>query len=79
MMLDEMKKQNLVTFKEPEQKVLGRAIELIQGEYEKERNLEREAHAMIDDLERKNPGGFERHKMFLLIKNQLAKQKGVVL
>lgn len=74
-----MKKQNLVTFKAPEQKVLQRSVELIQSEYQKERDLENEAKKMIDDLERKNPGGFERHKMYLMIKNQLAKQKGVVL
>lgn len=77
--LNEMKKQNIVTYKAPEDKVFRRAVELIQNEYNKEKDLEREASAMVEDLERKNPGGFERHKMFLMIKQQLAKQKGVIL
>ena len=77
--LSELKKQGIVTFKSPEDKVLRRAIDLIEGEYQKEKDLEREANVMIDDLERKSPGSFERHKMFLLVKKELAKQKGVIL
>lgn len=77
--LSEMTKQNIVTYKAPEDKVFRRAVELIQGEYEKEKALEREATAMVDDLDRKSPGSFERHKMYLMIKQQLAKQKGVIL
>jgi hypothetical protein len=77
--LTELKTQKLATFKVPEDKILKRGIELIDEEYQAEKDLETEAKKMIDDLERKQGGGFERHKMFLMIKNELAKKKGVVL
>lgn len=76
---DDLKAQNLVEFKDPEDKVFKRAIELVQAEYKKEADLDREVHAMLDDLERKNPGEFERYKMFPLLKKRLAKEKKVIL
>jgi hypothetical protein len=76
---DELKSQNLIEFKDPEDKVFKRAIELVQGEYKKEADLDREVHAMLDDLERKNPGEFERYKMFPMLKKRLAKEKKVIL
>ncbi len=79
MVINELKKQGLVTFKEPEEKVFKRSVELIHGEYELEKQVEREAKAMVDDLEKKQGGGFERHRMYVLIKNELAKKKGLVL
>lgn len=79
MVFNELKAQKLITFKEPEDKVFRRAVELINEEYQKEKEIEKEAQVMVDDLERKQGGGFERHKMYVLIKNQLAKQKGVIL
>ena len=77
--LAELKTQDIVTFKEPEERAFNRAVEYIEKEFQKERDIEMEANKMVDDLERKNPGGFERHKMFLLVKKQLAKNKGVIL
>lgn len=75
----ELKEQGVVTFKSKEDKVFQRAIELIQGEYQKEIQLEAEVNRMMDDLERQNPGQFQRFKMFPLLKKRLAKEKGVVL
>jgi hypothetical protein len=34
---------------------------------------------MMDDLERQNPGGFQRFKMFPMLKRRLAKEKGIIL
>jgi hypothetical protein len=76
---DELKNQNNIEFKEPEEKVFKRAIELVANEYKKEAELDREVHKMLDDLERKNPGEFERYKMFPLLKKRLAKEKKVIL
>lgn len=76
---DDLKAQNLIEFKNPEDKVFKRAIELVQNEYKKEADLDREVHAMLDDLERKNPGEFERYKMFPMLKKRLAKEKKVIL
>jgi hypothetical protein len=77
--LEELKSQNLVEFKEPEDKVFRRAVELIKGDFDREAVLDREVNKMLDDLERKNPGEFERYKMFPMLKKRLAKEKGIVL
>lgn len=76
---ENLKTQNLIEFKDPEDKVFKRAIELVQSEFKKEADLDREVHAMLDDLERKNPGEFERYKMFPMLKKRLAKEKKVIL
>ena len=77
--LAELKSQNIITYKAPESKVFDKAISLIQRQYDIEKDLEREAHSMMDDLERQNPGAFERHKMFPMLKKRLAKEKGIIL
>ena len=76
---DELKAQNIVTFKVPEDKAFRRGMELIEEQYQIEKNIEIEARQMVETLEKQNPGGFERHKMFLMIKKKLAKDKGVIL
>ena len=73
LVLDELKEHNVVTFKDKEEKVFIRAIELIKNDFAKEVNQ------MMDDLERQNPGSFQRYKMFPLLKKRLAKEKGIVL
>lgn len=79
MVFDELKSQNQVTFKEKEEKVMARAIELVKGDFERERQLDEEVNRMMDELERQNPGEFQRFKMFPLLKKKLAQQKGIVL
>jgi hypothetical protein len=79
MVISELKTQKIVTLKAPEDKVFKRGVELINEEYQSEKDLEIEAKQMVDDLERKQGGGFERHKMYLMIKSELAKKKGVIL
>ncbi|MCM2281698.1 MAG: DUF507 family protein [Bdellovibrionaceae bacterium] len=77
--IDELKAQKLIEFKAPEDKVTRRAAELIKGDFERETQLDREVNKMLDDLERSNPGGFERYKMFPMLKKRLAKEKGIIL
>ena len=76
---NELKAQNVVTFKEKEDKVFSRACEIIYKEYQKESALDAEVQRMMDDLERQSPGEFQRYKMFPLLKKRLAKEKGIVL
>ena len=76
---DELKKQNIVTFKEPEEKVFKRAVEIVAEDYQREAELEKDVHKMLDDLEKKNPGEFQRYKMFPLLKKRLAQERGVIL
>ncbi len=69
----------LVEFKSSEEKAFKKALEIVKEEFKKEKDLEKEVNQLMDDLEIKNPGSFERYKMFPLLKRQLAKQKGLIL
>lgn len=75
----ELKEQNIITFKEKEEKVFNRACTIITNEYSKEAQLDADVNRMMDDLERQNPGEFQRYKMFPLLKKRLAKEKGIIL
>lgn len=79
LILDKLVDQKVVIFKEPEDKVRQRAVDLIKADIEREKALENEVNKMIDDLERQNPGSFQRFKMFGLLKKRMAKEKGIVL
>ena len=46
---------------------------------EEEKALDQAVNDMMDTLEKQNPGGFERYKMFPLLKKKLAEQRGFVL
>ncbi len=76
---DKLKENNLIEFKSPEDKTFKRAVELVKAQFDLELQLEKEVNQMMDELERQNPGGFERYKMFPMLKKKLAKQKGIVL
>ncbi len=77
--LDQWKKQNLITFKVEEKKVLARMIEELKKDLQKEQDLEREVNRMLDELERSNPGEFQRYKMYPILKKKIAKEKKVIL
>ena len=76
---DAWKEQDLIHFKKSEEDVFKRAIQLIEEEFDKERQVEREANQMMDKLEKENATSFQRYKMFPLLKKRLAKEKGVIL
>ena len=73
------KKENIVNFKQGEQKALEEAIKNISKDYAKEQYLEKEVEAMMDELERTHSDSFERYKMYPLIKKKLAQKKGIIL
>ncbi len=77
--LNQWKKQNVIVFKEDEKLVLNRVIELIKGDYDREMALDRDVNAMLDQLEKSNPGEFQRFKMFPILKQKLAKERKVIL
>lgn len=76
---DSWKKNRVIQFKEDEKKVFARALEALKADYQREFDLEKEAMKMMDDLERQHPGSFQRHKMFPMLKQKLAKEKKVIL
>jgi hypothetical protein len=77
--LDHWKKQNLVTFKEDEKKVFARMTEVLRQDLQKESDLEREVHRMLDELENTHRGEFQRSKMYPILKKKLAKERKVIL
>ncbi len=54
-------------------------VECLNKNLHAEKLLDQEVEAMMDQLEKQNPGGFQRYKMFPLLKKRLATQKGFVL
>lgn len=77
--LNNWKKQNIVVFKADEKKVLARMAEILKEDFAREDALDKEVNAMLDQLERSNPGEFQRYKMFPILKQKLAKEKKVIL
>lgn len=77
--LQQWKQDKLITFKVDEKKVFTRMVEILKADYQKELDLERDVQKMLDQLEKSNPGEFQRYKMYPLIKKQLAKEKKVIL
>ncbi len=74
-----LKEQKVVEFKEKEEVALERAAAIIRADFAREAELDREVNRMMDDLERQNPGEFQRFKMFPMLKKRLAKEKGIIL
>lgn len=77
--LNQWKKQNLIVFKEDEKIVLARMVEIIKEDYDREAALDRDVNEMLDQLEKSNPGEFQRFKMFPILKQKLAKERKVIL
>ncbi|MBX3022601.1 MAG: DUF507 family protein [Bdellovibrionales bacterium] len=78
--LNGLKNQKVIEFKEKEETVLERATAIIRADYEREAQLDREVNAMMDQLERQNTGEtFQRFKMFPMLKKRLAKEKKIIL
>lgn len=73
------KKNNNITFKEDEKKVLQRAVQAVEEDYQREAELEVEVHKMLDDLEKQHAGQFQRGKMFHMLKQKLAKERKIIL
>lgn len=74
-----MKEQKVIQFKEKEEAVGQAAMGIIRGDFQREQQLDMEVNKMMDDLERQNPGAFQRYKMFPMLKKRLAKEKGIIL
>lgn len=73
------KAKNIVTFKDDEKKVLQRGLDILKAEIQAEMDLDREVQKKLDELEKSNPGEFQRHKMFQMLKVKLAKERKVIL
>lgn len=74
----EWKTQKLVTFKTSEKEAFEFVMQKMRQDQQALAELDRESKKMVEDLERQQPG-LDRHKMFIMVKQRLAKQKGIVL
>lgn len=77
--LDALKEKKQIQFKVDEGQVYQRAVQLVKADFDREKELDLEVNRMMDELEEKNPGEFQRYKMFPLLKKRLAQEKGIVL
>ncbi len=75
----EMEKKKLVTFNKAKEAVLSRGKEIINSDFDKEAQLEKEVMRMLDDIEKEQGDQFERHRMFLMLKKKVAEERGIVL
>lgn len=75
----ELKEANIIEFKTKEEAAFKRALEIVNSDFEREKELDEEVNKMMDDLERQQGADFQRYKMFPLLKKRLAEQKGIVL
>ncbi len=77
--LNQWKTQNLITFKVDEKVVLKTIVDSITENYRQEEGLDREVMGMIDELQRQHGSEFQRHKMFPILKQKLAKERKLIL
>ncbi len=74
-----LEEKHLVTFREGKEKALKKTIETIQQDYEEEKQLENEVNLALDRLEKQETEGFDRYKMFKMMKKKMAEEKGIIL
>lgn len=77
--LKQWKAQNLITFKVDEKIVLKTIIDEITLNYKREELLDQDVKALMDQMEREHEGQFQRHKMFPMLKQKLAKERKFIL
>lgn len=77
--LNQWKSQNLITFKVDEKIVLQTIVASITADFKREEQLEQDVQALMDQMEREHEGQFQRHKMFPMLKQKLAKERKIVL
>lgn len=77
--LKQWKQQNLITFKVDEKIVLKTMIDTITLNIKKEEQLDQDVNALMDQMEREHEGQFQRHKMFPMLKQKMAKERKFIL
>ncbi len=77
--LKQWKAQNLITFKVDEKIVLKTIVDVITLNFKREEDLDNDVKALMDQMEREHEGQFQRHKMFPMLKQKLAKERKFIL
>lgn len=76
---NEWKKSSLIQFKVDEKLILKKIVEIIQADYQREADLDKEVFQMVEQLEKSHGGEFQRYKMIPLLKQKLAKERKIIL
>ena len=76
--LKAMKDEKVLIAHATDEAIYNCALARLDKEIEKEKQAERDAMTMVDDLERKNPG-LDRRKMIQMVKRKLAEERKLVL
>ena len=77
--LKQWKAQNLITFKVDEKIVLKTIVDVITLNFKREEDLDNDVKALMDQMEREHEGQFQRHKMFPMLKQKVAKERKFIL
>lgn len=78
LIVNTLKKDQVIQFNQETESVRKTIEHLIRNNFQQEKQLEEEAYQMMEDLEQQGHD-FERHKMYPLLKKELAKKKGFIL
>ncbi len=76
---NQWKSQNLITCKVDEKIVLKTIVDCITADIKKEDDLDRDVNALMDNMEKEHEGQFQRHKMFPMLKQKMAKERKIIL
>lgn len=77
--LNQWKSQNLITFKVDEKQVLRVIVETLVSDFKREEDLDKEVYLMLEKIESEHGEGFQRGKMFPLLKQKIAKERKIIL
>ncbi len=77
--LGQWKSQNLITFKVDEKVVLQTIKDTIINELKIEEELDRDVRTMVDKISDEHGEGFQRGKMFSMLKQKMAKERKIIL
>lgn len=77
--LNQWKTQNIITFKVDEKIVMQTIVDAITADLKREEQLDHDVNALMDQMERQHEGQFQRHKMFPMLKQKLAKERKIIL
>jgi len=75
----ELEKKKHVVFNKSREAVLNKGKEIINGDFQREGELDNEIRRMLDDIEENQTDQFERHRMFNMLKKKVAEERGFIL
>ena len=74
-----LRSKQLIILKKPEKDILAKMEEIFIRDLRVEDEINREAEKLLEQYAAKMGAGFDKQKMFQLIKKQLVKDKNVVI